>query len=69
MPQQGQVPEWLKGPDCKSGGLTAYGGSNPSLPTAAAGQDGIPGQAELEVQGSQTVAAAIGKKIPAGVRV
>jgi hypothetical protein len=28
----GQIPEWPKGPDCKSGG-TAFAGSNPALPT------------------------------------
>lgn len=29
----GQVPEWLKGADCKSAGPRAYVGSNPTLPT------------------------------------
>ena len=28
----GEVPEWSKGPDCKSDG-SAFGGSNPPLPT------------------------------------
>ena len=32
---RGQIPKWLKGPDCKSGGY-AFGGSNPSLPIADA---------------------------------
>ena len=32
----GQIPEWPKGTDCKSAG-TAYGGSNPPLPTTYAG--------------------------------
>jgi hypothetical protein len=30
--RSGRVPEWPNGPDCKSGGLTAYGGSNPPAP-------------------------------------
>jgi hypothetical protein len=32
LPDGGEMPEWLKGTDCKSVG-DAYGGSNPSLPT------------------------------------
>ena len=32
----GQVPEQPIGPDCKSGGLMAYGGANPPLPTTFA---------------------------------
>ncbi len=32
----GQVPKWPTGADCKSAG-SAFGGSNPSLPTAPAG--------------------------------
>ncbi|CDX21417.1 hypothetical protein MPL3356_350104 [Mesorhizobium plurifarium] len=32
--QTGEVPEWLKGTDCKSVGL-AYVGSNPTLSTTA----------------------------------
>ena len=31
----GEVPEWLKGTDCKSVG-EAFGGSNPPLPTTLA---------------------------------
>src|SRR5262245_33525782 len=34
------MPEWLKGPDCKSGG-TAYAGSNPAPP--------IPVRSQLDV--------------------
>ncbi len=32
---RGEVPEWLKGADCKSVGAT-YGGSNPPLSTTTA---------------------------------
>ena len=41
--RSGWIPKWLKGPDCKSGGI-AFAGSNPAPPMGQAGGIGEPAQ-------------------------
>jgi hypothetical protein len=43
------MPEWPKGPDCKSGGI-AFEGSNPSSPTVVCGRSSM-----VELQPSKLV--------------
>src|SRR5271156_2169003 len=43
------MPEWSKGPDCKSGGI-AFEGSNPSSPTVVCGRSSM-----VELQPSKLV--------------